>query len=116
MTRITVTMREWRRRGPREDKRLAGLSFGDDHFSRRQAESLTDLGRVEILELAEGLRIRSNSYVGNVQLGELRIIIQPKISGRSLVNLIRYAYGLRNLELFETGQHRAPERAPFKTC
>ncbi|UCC53155.1 MAG: hypothetical protein JSV68_04145 [Anaerolineaceae bacterium] len=99
MSPTTIIMSEWERRGPDEDVRLLGYSFGDDETVRLRARRLTESGRVEFRELRDGLFIRSNSYVGNVQLGNLRLVIQPKISGAPLLNLLRYAYNLRNLDL-----------------
>ena len=46
------------------------------------------------------MAIRTTSYVGKVQLGDIALTIKPKIIGAPLLNLLRYAYGLRNLELF----------------
>ena len=65
------------------------------------AERLTSARQVEILELAKGLEIRTNSFVGRFALGELLITIRPKISSLPLMNLLRYAYRLRNLKLFD---------------
>jgi len=59
------------------------------------AEYLTNNGRMEVLELAQGLEIRTNSWVGRVVLGDLTITIQPKITGGPMLHLLRYAYGGR---------------------
>ncbi|MBX7223492.1 MAG: McrC family protein [Blastocatellia bacterium] len=61
---------------------------------------MTRSGRLEVLELAGGLELRATSYVGRVQLGALTLTIQPKLQGAPLLNLLRYAYGLRHLDLF----------------
>lgn len=99
MSQLAITMTEWSRLGPGEDERLAGHSFEDSDTAREQARQLTESGRLEIRELREGLVIRTNSNVGSLQLGDLRIQIQPKISGIPLLNLLRYAYDLRDLEM-----------------
>jgi 5-methylcytosine-specific restriction enzyme subunit McrC len=104
MTSIVVTMKEWRSRGPKEDSRLSGFSFGDDRTARKKANDLTSRQRVEILELVEGMQIRTKSYVGHIELGPLRLSIQPKLTGAPLLNLIRYAYNLRNLDLFQPAE------------
>jgi 5-methylcytosine-specific restriction enzyme subunit McrC len=79
---------------------LAGRSLGDDRAARATAAKLTDSGFLEIDELARGIRVRSTSYVGSLQLGCLRVTVRPKLEGAPLLNLVRYAYGLRNLKLF----------------
>jgi 5-methylcytosine-specific restriction enzyme subunit McrC len=76
------------------------MSFEEDASVRSMADDLSRSGRLEILELAKGISIRASSYVGSVQLGNLRITVQPKIIGAPLLNLFRYAYGLRNLDFF----------------
>ena len=38
--------------------------------------------------------------MGKIQLGHFSLTIKPKITGAPLLSLLRYAYGLRNLELF----------------
>jgi 5-methylcytosine-specific restriction enzyme subunit McrC len=43
--------------------------------------------------------IQSFSHVGNVRFGEMEITVRPKLAGKSLLNLLRYAYGFRNLTL-----------------
>jgi 5-methylcytosine-specific restriction enzyme subunit McrC len=97
-------MQEWQRRDPKQDRSLSGFTFGDDQPARRMADQLTRQGRLDILELVDGLRIESNSYVGRVELGLLQVIIQPKLTGLPLLNLLRYAYKLRNLDLLTTAE------------
>lgn len=50
-------------------------------------------------ELRTGISINSTSYVGRVTLNPLEITIRPKITGAPLLRLMRYTYGLRNLQL-----------------
>jgi 5-methylcytosine-specific restriction enzyme subunit McrC len=54
---------------------------------------------LEVTELQAGLSIRSFSYVGRVQLGDVTITVVPKLQPASLLSLLRYAYGLRKLSL-----------------
>jgi 5-methylcytosine-specific restriction enzyme subunit McrC len=100
MSEVQVYLQEWERCQPEPGTQLAGTSFADDAVARRLAEELSASGKLEILELAQGIAVRSTSYVGSVKLGQIRITIQPKITGVPLLNLLRYAYGLRNLDLF----------------
>lgn len=53
-----------------------------------------------MLELARGLELRATSFVGRISLGAITVTIQPKIPGEPLLRLFRYAYGLRNLDLY----------------
>jgi 5-methylcytosine-specific restriction enzyme subunit McrC len=55
---------------------------------------------MEVLELARGLELRATSFVGRFSLGEVTVTVRPKISGAPLLNLFRYAYGLRHLDLY----------------
>lgn len=76
-----------------------------DESTRDIAKSLTSKGIIEVIELKEGLSISSNSYVGRIKLGELQINVYPKINGMPLYKLLRYAYGLRELKLFNEAEH-----------
>lgn len=100
MNALSLSLQEWQQIGPGEQERLAAFTFADER-SRAAAAVLTASGRIEFLELAQGLRITTNSYVGSIALGNLQLTIQPKIRGLPLLNLLRYAYGLRDLDLFE---------------
>ncbi|HMR67491.1 MAG TPA: restriction endonuclease [Anaerolineae bacterium] len=97
---ISIILTEWERARPDTHQCLAGLSFAEDHAVREQANKLTEPGRLEILELANGLAINAFAYVGSVKFGRIRLTIQPKLAGLPFLNLLRYAYGLRQLELF----------------
>lgn len=66
---------------------------------RRAAAYLTENNIVEILELAEGILIRTKSYVGRIDLGGFILDVRPKLRGMRLAHLLWYAYGLGNLKL-----------------
>jgi 5-methylcytosine-specific restriction enzyme subunit McrC len=100
MSNTNLVLQEWSKYTPERDSVLSGESLGDDRNAPQIAEQLTATGKLEVLELARGLSIQTTSYVGKIQLGHLSLTIQPKIVGTPLMNLLRYAYGLRNLELF----------------
>lgn len=100
MTTQSVNLTEWETRGPKDDSALAGPVLAGNLAAQQLAETLTKDGRIEILELARGLEFRASSFVGRFALGDLRVTIRPKISGMPLMNLLRYAYRLRHLELF----------------
>ena len=101
MTDVSIRLEEWETCSPEPGTPLAGLSFGRDDTARHIAEQLTRSGRLEIVELAKGILIRASSYVGSVRVGPIRVTVEAKLSGTPLLNLLRYAYGLRNLELHQ---------------
>jgi 5-methylcytosine-specific restriction enzyme subunit McrC len=61
---------------------------------------------VNIHEGYQGLEIATTSFVGRVDVGPLRIVIQPKLPALPLARLLRYAYGLRHITTRE--ETRAP--------
>src|SRR5215211_6002929 len=99
MTGTSVRLTEWESYPPEPGTRLAGV-FKEDARSRTLAKRLTESGMLEVSELRAGLFLRSSSYVGRIELGDLQITITPKIKDRSLLRLLRYAYALRDLGLF----------------
>lgn len=94
-----VSLREWETAKPEIGSVLAWKSFDGDRASRQLAESLTRENKIQVLELVKGLEIRTTSFVGKVRLGAIEVTIRPKLSGTPLLNLLRYAYGLRDLSL-----------------
>ena len=96
-----VTLREWETVRPAHGSVLAGVSFEGDRASRVLAEGLTKEGRIQILELVQGLKISATSFVGKLRFGPVEVTIHPKLSGTPLLNLFRYAYGLRDLNLYD---------------
>lgn len=95
-----VSLREWETARPEAGSALAHQSLAAYPAGRRLAEELTKTGRVEVLELTRGLELRATSFVGRFLLGELVVTIHPKIADAPLLNLFRYAYGLRQLDLY----------------
>jgi 5-methylcytosine-specific restriction enzyme subunit McrC len=104
-----VNLTEWEMREPSGNSPLAGSVLAGHPSAQRIAEDLTREGRIEILELARGLELRAKSYVGRFVLGNLLITIKPKISGVPLMNLLRYAYRLRDLHLIDEVGHSVSE-------
>jgi 5-methylcytosine-specific restriction enzyme subunit McrC len=95
-----VSLREWETARPDEGSLLAQQSLAGFPAGRRLAEELSKTGRIEVLELARGLELRATSFVGRILLGEFTVTIHPKINGGPLLSLFRYAYVLRNLDLY----------------
>jgi 5-methylcytosine-specific restriction enzyme subunit McrC len=87
-------------RSPGTWQLLVNQSLAADPAARRLAEELTKTRRIEVLELARGLELRAPSFVGRFALGELTVTIHPKIPDAPLLNLFRYAYDLRQLDLY----------------
>jgi 5-methylcytosine-specific restriction enzyme subunit McrC len=100
MTTHPVNLTEWETRGPTHGSLLEGPVLAGNVAAQHLAETLTQQGRIEILELARGLELRASSFVGRFALGDLMVTIRPKIFGLPLMNLLRYAYRLRHLDLF----------------
>jgi len=100
---LQINLSEWQTVGPEQDTRLFKRSL-QDGASRQLAEQLTKSKRVDIAELAQGLRIAATSYVGRVQIGDVVLTIRPKLLGMPLLRLLRYAYGLRQLALYNTSE------------
>ena len=99
MSETRVHLREWQTLGP-EDPRLRGVHLaGDD--ARALARRLAKSRIVEVVDLYDGIRVRALAHVGRIQLGGLIITIEPKIGSGQLLELLRYTYGLRNLQLFD---------------
>jgi len=113
MIGVSVGLREWETLRPERGSPLADRNLNGNVAGRKLAEQLTQHGRIEILELATGLELRATSFVGRFSLGDITITVQPKLSGAPFLNLLRYAYGLRHLELYEPVSY-APTKWAFQ--
>lgn len=110
MTRPAIQLTEWETHEPRHDSPLWGMDLSE---GRAVAEELRQRRQLEVLELRHGLEIRAFSWVGRVELGELTVTIQPKIPGAPFLQLLRYAYGLRQLSVLDRASY-GPERKAFQ--
>lgn len=111
MSGITIDIREWDELLPVKDSELYHY-FLEDEASKHTATVLNDKGILNIIELKDGIKITSNSYVGKIKIGNLQINIRPKIGGMPLYRLLKYAYGLRDLTIFDEAIH-AVDSFPF---
>lgn len=93
-----INLKEW------ESIVLDDVELSDNDV-RNIAKTLKDKGIIEIVELKDGISVSSNSYVGRIKLGNLQINIRPKLNGLPLYQLLKYAYGLRELKLFNTAEY-----------
>ena len=94
-----IDLYEWTKREPTEGN-IGELFLENDPLVRKMAQELSTKGMLHITELRQGLSIRSTSFVGRIKLGNINISIRPKIKNAPLLKLIRYAYELRDLQLF----------------
>ena len=102
-TPTSVELTEWDTQCPANNAALSGLSLGNAQ-TRQYAKTLRD--RVDVRESWAGLEVESNSYVGRVDLGPIRIAIGPKLAAMPLAQLLRYTYGLRDVE--RSGKTESP--------
>jgi 5-methylcytosine-specific restriction enzyme subunit McrC len=109
VTAVDINLTEWTSADPDQRPELRGRDLGNA-AARRVAAMLDQSGRLTVLELASGLHIEATSFVGSVAVGPLRIAIQPKIPGDDLLTLLRYAFGLRKLDLHQPHEQRTAPR------
>ena len=104
MRGLSIDISEWEDALPQKGN-LLYHRFIDDEISKQTIDILNKKGILNILELKDGLKISSNSYVGKIKIGDLQINIHPKIEGMPLYKLLKYAYGLRDLKIFDEAIH-----------
>lgn len=85
--------------GPESVEALRGLSFEGHPDAWALAERLRETGRLVVGEVRQGVSIETTSFVGSLALGPIHLRIRPKLRGAPLLTLLRYAYGLRHLDL-----------------
>jgi 5-methylcytosine-specific restriction enzyme subunit McrC len=97
-TRRSITLSEWQTKGPEDFAELE--QFLDDSKAAKVVTARLENSRLlKITELRKGLEVRSFSHVGRIQIGDLSVTVLPKLRGQSLLKLLRYAYGFRQLKL-----------------
>ena len=99
-----IELTEWAQVGPEQIPELGEQSLVENVLSQPLTEALRS--RLDIRRSYHGLEITSTSYVGRVDVGRLRIGILPKFPAMPLARLLRYTYGLRDLDKYE--ETRAP--------
>src|SRR6266487_3523179 len=110
--RLAIQLKEWECIAPEgRGTQLAGVFLTGDAEVKHTARALSTSGKLRVSELREGLSIEASSYVGRITLGDIQITIHPKITGMPLLRLLRYAYGLRNLEIFDEVEYSSEELA-----
>jgi 5-methylcytosine-specific restriction enzyme subunit McrC len=106
-----ISLVEWETLRQSEAGFLRGLVPSFDKRAERIADELAASDKLEILQLRRGIQIRATSWVGRVSLGDLTVTVRPKINGAPLVNLLRYAYSLRDLQMFAPTGYEAETEA-----
>jgi len=94
-----VFLREWSRHPARVGELLEGVTLPEDARTQALVQALAQQNKLHITEYRRGMVIETTSWVGRIMLGSLEITVQPKLKGLPLVRLLRYAYGLRHLDL-----------------
>lgn len=79
----------------------------DEPAVRRQIDALNATGGVSVELLRGGFRVEARSFVGRVKVGGLTIVIEPKIARAPMMELLRYAFGLRGVSTFDRLAHDA---------
>ena len=110
MTRSAIQLTEWETCELKHGSPLWGIDLSE---GRAVAEALRQRRQLEVLELVQRVEIRAFSWVGRVELGELTVTIQPKIPGAPFLQLLRYAYGLRQLSVRDRALY-GRERGTFQ--
>ena len=101
----SISLSEWQTLSPDNCPKLIDRFLEESRDCSRVTGALNQSRLLELVELKRGLRIKANSHVGRVRVGDLRITILPKINSTSLLRLLRYAYGFRKLQLISDSKH-----------
>ena len=94
-----VRLREWSREPAQGSTFLTGVTLPDDAHTQALLQRLDAQNKLRVVEYRHGLVIETTSFVGRIKLGSLEITVEPKLAGLPLLRLLRYAYGLRQLDL-----------------
>jgi 5-methylcytosine-specific restriction enzyme subunit McrC len=98
-------LHEWTTATPESHSALADLTLPHDLAMATTLKQLQQHRMLEVRELRSGLELRTFSWVGRFQLGPLTVSVHPKLDRIRLLDLLRYAYGLRDIELLSAPVH-----------
>lgn len=102
---VSITLSEWETLNPANCPELVGKYFDESAGVRRVIDDVNSRRMMNLTELKDGVSISSYSHVGRIRLGNLNITVLPKINSTSLLRLLRYAFGFRQLKLLSTSTH-----------
>ncbi|MGI9060612.1 MAG: McrC family protein [Ktedonobacteraceae bacterium] len=109
---LPISLKEWEYRTPDSPgSKLANVVLEHDAQTKQIVQKLSESGILTIVELRDGLSIRTSSYVGRITLGNMQITVQPKISGAPFIRLLRYAYDLRDLKFQALARYHSEQDA-----
>lgn len=94
-----IVLSEWQTLDPTNCDALQGFFLDESQATSTTIQTLHDSRLIRLTELRHGLRVQAFSHVGRLKVGNLSITVLPKLPGTSMLNLLRYAYGFRNLRL-----------------
>jgi len=97
---IEINLQEWQKTSFEIHKQLASLELPEDDATQSLLQALSKSEKLIVSQLRRGVVLETTSYVGRIALGDLRVTIHPKIKMLPLLQLLRYAFGLRQLALF----------------
>lgn len=100
-----LTISEWETMGPESSDLLHNHRLPETATVRQVVEQLASSRLLQLTELRYGLQVKAFSHVGRLRIGNLTITVVPKIQSSSLLGLLRYAYGFRNLNLLSDANH-----------
>lgn len=112
MNKVVIEMKEWEEKLPEKGCVLYKRFLDEGELVKQTANKLSKKGILQITELKNGLSLSTNSYVGRISIGSIQVNIRPKLNGMPLYKLLRYAYGLRDLEILSRTHHNI-EDFPF---
>lgn len=101
----SITLSEWETLTPANCPLLANRFLDDTVECRRVVEALSHKRMLRLTELKQGLQISAFSHVGRVRVGDLSITVLPKLKSTSLLRLLRYVFGFRQLKLISDSTH-----------
>jgi 5-methylcytosine-specific restriction enzyme subunit McrC len=104
MPDVHVSLREWSHADPAGTPELAGFRFASA-ADRSLAARLTRAGTIELLEMYDGLHVKTASYVGRIRIGSLTVTVRPKLGTTELLSLFRYAFGLKHAQVFDAARY-----------
>lgn len=104
----TIYIKEWSKLKAAQLKN----SYEISQLKESDFNLLSKLGnKIKITQLANGIEIESNSYVGAIKFKDFQLIIEPKISNLNLAKMIAFAYDLSDIDIFKDTVNLSNQKA-----
>jgi hypothetical protein len=84
---LTIYLHEWQSITPDRDSPTRGVFLPQDPLAQSLAAKLSHEDVLIIQEFRAGLYLKATSFVGFITIGNLRIVIEPKLKGMQLMQL-----------------------------